>query len=66
MTMSNANERVPLTEDAEPHVQPKNYDRVPVTPAMDNGPQDKDISQLQYNYRWRVTFPAPDNSKITP
>eukprot|EP00957_Ditylum_brightwellii_P080534 6126167-Ditylum_brightwellii.AAC.1 len=33
---------------------------------MDNGPQDKDISQLRYNYRWQITFPTPDDSKITP
>eukprot|EP00957_Ditylum_brightwellii_P162996 12411444-Ditylum_brightwellii.AAC.1 len=66
MAMSNANECVPPTEDAEPHAQPKTYDKVPVTPMMDNGPQDKDISQLRYNYRWRITFPAPDDSKVTP
>eukprot|EP00957_Ditylum_brightwellii_P027261 2061407-Ditylum_brightwellii.AAC.1 len=64
--MSNANERVPLTKDSEPHVQPKTYDRAPVTPTMHNGPQDKGISQLRYNYRWQITFLALDDSKITP
>eukprot|EP00957_Ditylum_brightwellii_P105540 8046041-Ditylum_brightwellii.AAC.2 len=29
---------------------------------MDNGPQEKSISQMRYNYRWRITFPAQDNT----
>eukprot|EP00957_Ditylum_brightwellii_P122358 9331495-Ditylum_brightwellii.AAC.1 len=33
---------------------------------MDNGPQKKSISQMRYNYRWRITFPVPDNTEITP
>eukprot|EP00957_Ditylum_brightwellii_P149455 11381373-Ditylum_brightwellii.AAC.1 len=33
---------------------------------MDNGPQEKNLSQLCYNYMWRITFPAPKNLKIMP
>eukprot|EP00957_Ditylum_brightwellii_P165506 12600347-Ditylum_brightwellii.AAC.1 len=33
---------------------------------MDNGPQEKNITQMRYNYRWRITFPALDDSEITP
>eukprot|EP00957_Ditylum_brightwellii_P131017 9993745-Ditylum_brightwellii.AAC.1 len=64
--MSNTNESVPPAEDAEPSPKTKFYDRVPVTPTMDNGPQEKNISQICYNYRWRITFPVLDDSKITP
>eukprot|EP00957_Ditylum_brightwellii_P126242 9624305-Ditylum_brightwellii.AAC.1 len=66
MATSNANASVPPVEDAEPHAKGKNYDKAPVIPTMDNGSQEKEISQLRYSYRWRVTFPAPENSEIIP
>eukprot|EP00957_Ditylum_brightwellii_P194540 14817812-Ditylum_brightwellii.AAC.1 len=42
------------------------HDKVPVTPIMDNGAQEKNMAQMRYNYSWRITFPAPDNTEITP
>eukprot|EP00957_Ditylum_brightwellii_P211727 15366516-Ditylum_brightwellii.AAC.1 len=66
MVKSNANESVPPTEDAEPSLKAKSYKRVLVTPTMDNGPQEKNITQMHYKYRWRISFPAPDDAKITP
>eukprot|EP00957_Ditylum_brightwellii_P046138 3500363-Ditylum_brightwellii.AAC.1 len=66
MATINTNASVPPAEDAEPHTRGKNYDKAPVTPTMDNGLQEKEISQLCYNYRWRVIFPTPENSEITP
>eukprot|EP00957_Ditylum_brightwellii_P134695 10268898-Ditylum_brightwellii.AAC.1 len=54
MATSNANKSVPPAEDTEPSPKGKNYDRVLVTPMMDNGPQEKPISQMCYNYRWRT------------
>eukprot|EP00957_Ditylum_brightwellii_P211476 15366210-Ditylum_brightwellii.AAC.1 len=66
MAMSNANESVPPAEDTEPSLAAKSYDRVLVTPTMDNGSQEKNISQMRYNYRCKITFPALDNSEITP
>eukprot|EP00957_Ditylum_brightwellii_P046738 3547132-Ditylum_brightwellii.AAC.1 len=66
MATSNANTNVPPAEDAECHEKENKYEKIPVTPTMDNGSQEKEISQLRYNYRWRVTFPAPENFEITP
>eukprot|EP00957_Ditylum_brightwellii_P050162 3802941-Ditylum_brightwellii.AAC.1 len=66
MVTSNANESVPPAEDAESSPKGKTYDEGPVTPTMDNGPQEKSIPQMHYSYGWRITFPAPDNTKITP
>eukprot|EP00957_Ditylum_brightwellii_P133749 10197963-Ditylum_brightwellii.AAC.1 len=33
---------------------------------MDNGPEQKQIQQKRFTYRWRLTFPAPENEDITP
>eukprot|EP00957_Ditylum_brightwellii_P054883 4160117-Ditylum_brightwellii.AAC.1 len=33
---------------------------------MDNGPEQKLVQQKWFTYRWRLTFPAPDNEDITP
>eukprot|EP00957_Ditylum_brightwellii_P205629 15344685-Ditylum_brightwellii.AAC.1 len=66
MVTSNSNESVPPAEDAQPSLKAKSYNRVLVTPTMDNGPQEKNFTQMCYNYRWRITFPVPDNAKITP
>eukprot|EP00957_Ditylum_brightwellii_P107270 8185375-Ditylum_brightwellii.AAC.1 len=65
MATSNANGSVPPANLA-PSLPTKSYHRVPMTPTMDNGPQEKNLLQLCYNYRRRITFPAPESSKITP
>eukprot|EP00957_Ditylum_brightwellii_P205284 15343182-Ditylum_brightwellii.AAC.2 len=66
MATSNANTSVPPSEDAKLFATGKTYDKALVTPTMDNGPQEKPISQMRYNYRWRITFPAQDDTEITP
>eukprot|EP00957_Ditylum_brightwellii_P187289 14264121-Ditylum_brightwellii.AAC.1 len=66
MVTSNANESVPPAKDVKTSLKGKSYNRVPVTPTMDNGPQEKNITQMCNNYRWRITFPVTDDSEITP
>eukprot|EP00957_Ditylum_brightwellii_P208788 15358932-Ditylum_brightwellii.AAC.1 len=44
MATNNANESVPPAEDAVPYLMAKSYNRVPVTPTMDNGVQEKNMS----------------------
>eukprot|EP00957_Ditylum_brightwellii_P172164 13106600-Ditylum_brightwellii.AAC.1 len=66
MVMSNANESVTPAEYAEPSLKAKSYDRNLVAPTMDNCPQEKNITQMRYNYRWRITFPVLDDSEIAP
>eukprot|EP00957_Ditylum_brightwellii_P082677 6286787-Ditylum_brightwellii.AAC.1 len=66
MAMSNANESMPPAGDAKPPGKEKSYAKTPVMPTMDNGPKEKLISQWRYNYRWRSTFPVPENKEILP
>eukprot|EP00957_Ditylum_brightwellii_P035641 2702277-Ditylum_brightwellii.AAC.1 len=66
MAMSDANAIVPPAEDAKPSMLQKSYERAPVTPTMDNGPQEKPIRQKRYKYRWQITFPAPEDEDVIP
>eukprot|EP00957_Ditylum_brightwellii_P123600 9423158-Ditylum_brightwellii.AAC.1 len=64
MAKSVANNCVPSFGEGQRTEQEKNYRRAPVTPTMDNDPEEKPISQTRYNYRWRITFPTPENQKM--
>eukprot|EP00957_Ditylum_brightwellii_P042007 3180742-Ditylum_brightwellii.AAC.1 len=66
MATSNTKERVPPAGDVKPLAQEKLYAKAPVMPTMDNGLQEKPFSQGRHNYRWRLTFPAPENEDILP
>eukprot|EP00957_Ditylum_brightwellii_P110759 8448236-Ditylum_brightwellii.AAC.1 len=59
MATSSTKESVPPAGDVKPLAQEKLYAKALVMPTMDNGPQEKPISQSRYNYRWILTFPVP-------
>eukprot|EP00957_Ditylum_brightwellii_P157344 11975824-Ditylum_brightwellii.AAC.1 len=65
MATSSAKESMPPAGDAKPLAQEKSYAKALVMPTMDNSLQEKPISQSRYNYRWRLTFPAPKNEDIS-
>eukprot|EP00957_Ditylum_brightwellii_P002797 215117-Ditylum_brightwellii.AAC.1 len=66
MVTSSTKESVPPAGDVKPLAQEKSYAKAPVMPTIDNGLQEKLISQSRHNYRWRLTFPVPKNEDILP
>eukprot|EP00957_Ditylum_brightwellii_P110049 8394293-Ditylum_brightwellii.AAC.1 len=57
---------LPPSADAKQAKSEKIYDTTPVTQTMDNGPEQKPVQQRRFTYRWRLTFPTPENKDITP
>eukprot|EP00957_Ditylum_brightwellii_P158431 12058593-Ditylum_brightwellii.AAC.1 len=66
MVTSIAKEYVPPSADTKLASSDKKYDNAPVTHTMNSGLEHKSIQQKWFTYRWRLTFPAPENEDITP